>query len=193
MIGMKRLSNIEYCMRRVQEENIPGDCIETGVWRGGACIFMAGMNKALKMNRKIYVADSFEGLPTPDPAYPIEQNYKGSEYDYLKVSEDNVKRNFECYDLLDDNVVFVKGWFKDSLKDVNIDKLSILRLDGDMYSSTIQVLEQLYDKVSSGGYIIVDDFGGAECKQAILDFRKERHIDTPYHVIDGTGIYWKKD
>lgn len=192
MIGIKRMENIEYCISKVYENNIDGDFIETGVWRGGACIFMAGLNKIYNMNRKIYVADSFTGLPDPDPKYPIDTYYRGEVYDYLKVSEEQVRENFKRYDLLDDHVIFIKGYFEHSLKGINIDKLSILRLDGDMYSSTIQVLDELYDKVSIGGFIIVDDFGGKECKQAICDFRTSRNITTPYHIIDDTGMFWQK-
>ena len=194
MIGIQRLNNIEFCYNEVIKNNIPGDLIETGVWRGGATIFMAGLTKYYKENRKIFVADSFQGLPKPEKHYPADKNDPHYTFPLLAVDINTVKNNFKKYDLLDDNVVFIKGFFEHSLKSAPIDKLAILRLDGDMYSSTIQVLNQLYDKVSVGGYIIVDDYNCIPaCKKAVTDFRKERNITTPIIKIDITGVYWKKE
>jgi hypothetical protein len=93
---------------------------------------------------------------------------------------------------LDDNVVFIKGFFENTIPNAPIDKLSILRLDGDMYSSTIQCLNSLYDKVSIGGYIIVDDWCLLNCRKAVNDFRKTRNITDRIIEIDGIGVFWKK-
>ena len=192
MIGEKRLTNIEECFTKVIENGIEGDLIETGVWRGGATIFMAGLNKYYKQERKIFVADSFEGLPPPDPRYEQDSNDAHHTFKVLAVGLDEVKDNFKRYNLLDDNIIFIKGFFEHSLKNASINKLAILRLDGDMYSSTIQVLNQLYEKVSEGGYIIIDDYGLEGCKKAIDDFRQEHNITTEMKVVDWTGRYWKK-
>lgn len=193
MIGDKRLTNIEYCFQEIINKKIPGDLIETGVWRGGACIFMAGLNKYYRENRKIYVADSFEGLPPPDPKYEADRGDKHHKVKCLAVGLDEVKDNFKRYDLLDENVKFIKGYFEHSLKNTDIEQLALLRLDGDMYSSTIQVLEQLYDKVSSGGYILIDDYALKGCKKAVDDFRKERNITSELKIVDWTGRYWVKE
>lgn len=193
MLGMKRMNNIQYCVEQVNLHNIPGDFIETGVWRGGACIFMAGLNKYYMMGRKIFVADSFEGLPQPDERYPADKFDQHYTYNNdLAISLEEVQNNFKRYDLLDENVVFIKGFFEHSLPTAPINKLSILRLDGDMYSSTIQVLELCYDKLSIGGFLIVDDFGGHNCRQAVLDFRERNNITSPIKEIDHTGVFWKK-
>jgi O-methyltransferase len=188
------MNNVQMCIEDIIENNINGDFIETGVWRGGTCIFMSGLLKAMNIkNKRVFVADSFEGLPPPDSKYPDDNGSKFHEYECLAVSLEEVKENFKKYDLLDDNVIFIKGFFEHSLKDAPIDKLSLLRLDGDMYSSTIQVLEQLYDKVEKGGYIIVDDYGLPGCKKAIDDFRRDRNITTELEVVDWSGVYWKKE
>jgi len=193
MIGIKRLNNIQDCFEAIKNENIVGDLIETGVWKGGATIFMAGLNKIYNQNRKIYVADSFEGLPKPDEKYPADKDDPHHTYSWLEVSLEQVKKNFQSYDLLNDNIVFIKGFFEHSLKNTNIEKLAMLRLDGDMYSSTIQVLEYLYDKVSDNGFIIIDDYGAVNgCKEAVDDFRRKRNITEPMTVIDYTGRYWRK-
>lgn len=192
MIGRKRMENIRHCLQDVLKNNIEGDLIETGVWRGGACIFMKGILKAYNSDKKVFVADSFEGLPPPDPKYPADRGDTHHTIKILAVSLEEVNQNFKRYDLLDENVVFIKGFFEHSIPIAPIDKLSILRLDGDMYSSTIQVLECLYHKVSVGGYIIVDDWCIPNCRAAVNDFRQSRNITDEIINIDGTGVFWKK-
>lgn len=192
MIGEKRLNNIQQLFEKIVEDNVPGDLIETGVWRGGATIFMKALVKYYDQNRKVYVADSFEGLPPPDPRYPRDRGDQHHTVDFLRVTEEQVKENFRRYDLLDDDVVFVKGFFEHSLKKVDFGDISILRLDGDMYSSTIQVLDELYDKVPVGGFVIIDDYALGGCKAAVDDFRKSHDITDELVVIDYTGRYWRK-
>lgn len=192
MIGHKRMENIQVCVENIFRDGIEGDFIETGVWRGGACIFMAGLNKAYNQNRKIFVADSFCGLPKPDEKYSADKGDNNHEFDYLRVSIEEVKNNFRRYGLLTDNVVFLKGFFEDTLPTAPIDKLSILRLDGDMYSSTIQSLENLYPKLSVGGYVIVDDYALGGCRKAIGDYRDEHSIVDKIKTIDCMSAYWRK-
>ena len=104
-----------------------------------------------------------------------------------------VQENFRRYDLLDQQVRFIKGFFQDTLTRTPIKKLALLRLDGDMYGSTIQALNSLYDKLSPGAYVIVDDYGALEgCKAAVRDFRKERNIQEPISRVDWSGAYWRK-
>ncbi len=194
MIGMKRLNNIQFCLTDVIEKKIPGDIIETGVWRGGASIFMRGILKAYKVtDKKVWLADSFEGLPAPDEKYVHDKGDIHHTISELAVSMDQVKNNFEKYNLLDDQVMFLKGWFKDSLPTAPIEKLSILRLDGDLYESTMDAIKNLYPKLSVGGYIIVDDYGAFEgCKIATEEYRKLHNITETIVNIDNTGVYWQK-
>jgi hypothetical protein len=152
---------------------------------------MAGLVKYYKQDRKVFVADSFEGLP--EPYLPEDKDCKLHEANHvLGVSLDEVKTNFRRYELLDDNIVFIKGYFKDTMKNSNIEKLSILRLDGDMYGSTMEVLEGLYDKVSDGGFVIIDDYGLSWCKNAVDDFREKKGISDNMVQIGWTGAYWRK-
>lgn len=195
MIGVKRLSNVRSLVESVIGNDIPGDLIETGVWRGGACIMMRAVLKAYGVtDRKIWLADSFKGLPPPDVEnFPDDEGETFHEYDELSVSVEDVKQNFKKYDLLDDQLVFLEGWFKETLPSASINEIALLRLDGDLYESTIQPLESLYDKVSVGGYIIVDDYHVVKgCKAAINDFCSERNIVPEIQEIDGVGVYWKK-
>lgn len=194
MIGKIRMDNVRYCVEQCLCNNVPGDLIETGVWRGGATIFMKGILKANDdTTRKVFVADSFEGLPKPEPnKYPADINDMHSTFPFLSVSDEEVRNNFKAYNLLDDNVIFIKGFFENSLKKAPIKKLAILRLDGDMYSSTIQVLETLYDKVSKGGFVIVDDYSLVGARTAVDDFRGKRKIINQLIKIDDYSVYWIK-
>ena len=195
MIGFERLRNVRELMSHVIGDKIPGDFVETGVWRGGACIHMRAVLKVFDIaDRKIWVADSFAGLPRPDSArYPAQdQGDLHHTFDALAVSLETVQENFRKYDLLDEQVMFLKGWFKDTLPTAPIEKIAVLRLDGDMYASTMDALLALGHKVSPGGFIIVDDFGAVEgCRKAIADYRRERRIDAPIYDIDGIGAYWR--
>lgn len=195
MIGMKRLNNLQYCAEEVLKNNIPGDFIETGVWRGGATIFMRAILKAYNdTTRKVWVADSFEGLPPPNPdLYPADKNLFLNIYPQLSISLEQVKANFEKYDLLDDQVVFLKGFFSKTLPKASIKEISLLRLDGDLYESTMDGLVNLYPKLSIGGYIIVDDYGVIPaCAKAVHDYRIKNHIDEPIIKIDKCGVFWQK-
>ena len=202
MIGTKGLNHIRECIKTCIDEKIPGGFMETGVWRGGACIFAAGCFKYYdEPTRSIYVCDSFQGLPMPS-----HQNDYGHEYynkaEYLKVSKETISNSFEKYNLLHDNVFFVEGYFEDTMPELSKQdiQLSILRLDGDMYTSTISVLEAMYDKVSPNGFIIIDDFGLEPCRKAVHEFRKKRDITNPIITVteyenDGLQpsiVYWRK-
>jgi len=152
MIGLKRLDNVQYCVESVLQNNIKGDLIETGVWRGGAVILMKAVLEAYgDPDRRVFVADSFAGLPRPDEdKYPQDIGDIHYTEDFLAVSEDTVKANFRKYGLLDDNVVFLKGWFKDTLPSAPIEQLAVLRIDGDMYESTLDAISSLYPRLAEG-------------------------------------------
>lgn len=195
MIGIPRLEILQACAEDVINNNVPGDFIETGVWRGGACIFMRAILKAYNiLDRNVWVADSFEGLPKNTLEQDI--NYGAWDvYSDLAISLETVKNNFVRYGLLDNQVKFLKGWFKDTLPEAPINKLAILRLDGDMYESTMDALNALYDKLSIGGYVLVDDYQAVTaCKEAIHDFRDSRKISSPIWTPpnDNDSVLWQK-
>jgi hypothetical protein len=195
MIGLKRLDNLQFCIETIIRDGVQGDLIETGVWRGGACIFIRAVLAAYGIeNRKVFVADSFEGLPKPDPErFPVDKGNKLYTHTYFAVTQDEVKNNFKKYGLLDDKVVFLKGWFKDTLPNAPIDNLAILRLDGDLYGSTMDALNNLYPKLSKGGFCIIDDYALFGCKRAVDDYRAQHKIDTEMKEVDWTSRYWRKE
>lgn len=194
MIGLRRLDNLQECIEIVVTDDVPGDVLEAGVWRGGAGILMrAALGVLGDAERTVWLADSFQGLPKPRPEHPADANDDHSTYPFLAVSLDEVKRNFARYGLLDDRVRFLEGWFSDTLPTAPVDRLAVLRVDGDMYGSTMDVLHALYPKVSVGGFVIIDDYGEiAQCRAAVEEFRSEHKISEPLQRIDGTGVFWRR-
>jgi O-methyltransferase len=194
MIGLNRLGHIQSCVEDVLRKNVPGDLIEAGVWRGGATIFMRALLRCHQVqDRTVWVADSFEGLP---PAKGVDAKITDdadlSREAYLKVSLPQVQANFARFGMLDGQVKFLKGWFEHTLPAAPIERLAVLRIDGDMYHSTLDVLNALYARVSPGGYVIIDDYPGWEgCRRATDEFRAAHGIQAELRRIDWTGVCWQ--
>ena len=189
MIGHRRLDNLHTCLNTAISEDLEGDIVETGVWRGGACIYMKAILEIRKSTKKIYVCDSFQG-------FPQSSNVLDDEFDFLNderfvVSVDEVKGNFEKYNLLDENVVFVKGWFAETLPTLQ-GPFSLIRLDGDLFSSTNDAIRALYPKLVDGGFCIIDDYSLSPCKAAVDSYRAMSNIKSPMIVIDHSASYWRK-
>ena len=202
MLPMARLDNLQSCIASVVSDNVPGDFIETGVWRGGATIFMRAMLKALGItDRTVWVANSFEGLPEPDAEkFPTEAEFHHGPvakdvYNHLAAGLEEVQANFRVYKMLDDRVKFLKGWFKDTLPAAPIKSLAVMRLDGDYYESTMDSLVNLYDKLSIGGYAIIDDYGEDSwtyCEKAVNDYRRDHGVIEPMIRVDKSCYYWRR-
>lgn len=195
MVGLRRLDNLQDCIERVLADGVPGDLIETGVWRGGAAILMRAVLLAWGVtDRVVWAADSFQGMPRPEPgSHPGDVALGTHRYnDVIGVSLDSVKRNFERYGLLDDQVRFLPGWFRDSLPAAPLRRLAVIRLDGDLYESTMDALVHLYPRLSAGGFVIVDDYLLQVCREAVYEFRGRHGIVDEIHDIDGYGAYWRR-
>ncbi|VEP17549.1 Demethyldecarbamoylnovobiocin O-methyltransferase [Hyella patelloides LEGE 07179] len=195
MIGFKRLDTLQKCVEDVLENDIPGDFLEAGVWRGGACIFMRAILQAYGIkDRQIWVADSFQGVPAPNAKkYPQDAGWWFHLIDEVAVPLKQVKANFSRYGLLDEQVKFIKGWFSDTLPSAPVEQLAVIRADGDLYESTMDILTNLYPKLSVGGYVIIDDYGIVDaCQKAVDDFRQANGIEDELISTDGYEHYWKK-
>jgi hypothetical protein len=195
MIGRIRLRSLRECCESVLRRGIPGDFVETGVWRGGACIMMAAVLAAYECkDRKVWGFDSFQGLPPPNEAvYPGDRGDQLHRFPQLAVSLEEVTENFRRVGLLSEQVRLVKGWFADTVPTAPIERIAVLRLDGDLYESTIQVLEGFYPRLAPGGFCIIDDYGAMlSCRAAVEDFRRDRGVGEPLVNIDGKGVLWEK-
>lgn len=196
MLGARRIENLRRCVEELIREDVPGDLIEAGVWRGGSTILMRGILAAHGVRgRRVVVADSFQGLPPPDLAnFPADEGIDLHEDSELAVPVDQVRANFARYGLLDDSVEFVEGFFRDSLPSLRGRSWALIRLDGDMYESTMDGLENLYDGLSVGGFLIVDDYGAYDaCRRAVSDFRERRGVTEVIRHVDWTGVYWRRE
>lgn len=195
MVGRARIDHLHRCVEDVIRDAVPGDLIETGVWRGGASILMRGVLEAWGVSdRAVYVCDSFAGLPEPDRRYPADAGAMWHWWKPLSVGLDEVTANFARYGLLDNQVKFVQGWFKDTLPELHERRWALIRLDGDMYESTMDGLTHLYPNLSPGGYVVIDDYWGVEaCREAVHAYRDEHGIREPIQRIDWTGAYWRRE
>lgn len=196
MVSHSQLIHLRGCIERVIREDIPGDFIETGVWRGGTCILMRAALEAYgDEHRTVWVADSFKGLPKPNTEkYPADRPFDLSPAAPLAVSAEQVTLNFIKYGFWDYRVRLLEGWFKDTLPTAPIDRLAILRLDGDLYESTIDAMNALYPKLSVGGYLLIDDYAVAPpCRDAIHDYRVTHGITEEITRVDACGAYWRRE
>lgn len=160
-------------------DKIEGDIIECGCWRGGFSIFLS----YLFPDRNIWVSDSFEGFqPTNDAKYGYDMerhtpNFTHNSVGALAVSLEDVQNNFNLYALgNEERIKFLKGFVKDTLPTAPINKIALLRIDVDAFSATLEVLDELYDKVETGGYIIFDDSCLYETRDAIKEFFNKRNL-----------------
>ncbi|MFJ9597336.1 TylF/MycF family methyltransferase [Streptomyces virginiae] len=195
MVGLKRIRNIRALLDRVVADGVPGDFIETGVWRGGVCIFARGYLKAHGItDRNVWLADSFEGIPdTGEAGHPMDREMALHRCNgVLGVTADTVRENFGRYGLLDDQVRFLPGWFKDTLPTAPVERLAVLRLDGDLYESTLDALDNLYPKLSAGGFVVIDDYFIPACRKAVDEFREKHGITDGIEAIDEYSVFWRR-
>jgi len=195
MIGVKRLANLRHLTQAIIADGVPGDLIETGVWRGGACIMMRAILFAYGVtDKRVWVADSFAGLPPGDPSKcPLDADSDFHTYEQLAIPMSEVQEHFKTFGFLDDQTVFLPGWFRDTLSDATIDRLALLRLDGDMYESTLDALNALYPKLTEGGFVIIDDYHVVPaCRSAVHDYCAKHRVHPDLTEIDGVGVFWRK-
>ena len=191
MIGLTGLSNVQECVTDCLNRGVPGDLMEAGVWRGGTTILMrAILHLYSDKQRKVWVADSFEGCPRPREE--AERGDRHWQNRFIAVNLETVQENFRRYGLLDDQVCFLRGWFCDTLPNAPVERLAVLRVDGDMYSSTMDVLRAMYHRISPGGYVIIDDYYTIDiCRKAVDDFRAEQGITATIQPVDFCRAFWQ--
>ncbi len=197
LLGPEALTSLRNCARQAIWLRVPGDFMECGSWRGGACILMRAVQNAMGAGtrRRTWVVDSFAGLPQPDRQTGLVDAVLHAflqETGSFAVSLEEVQANFARYGLLDEGVQFLPGWFADTLPGWQ-GQLALLRLDGDWYDSTYTALENLYDKVSWGGFVIIDDYHPViGAYDAVNDFRRKREINDPMVQVDHQIHFWRK-
>ena len=210
MAGLARMQSLRRMIETVAQSGLNGSYAETGVWRGGMTIFAtAAMQLNGLASRPVYLCDSFRGLPLPRQGslHARQDSVYHSQNKMLSVGVQMVLQNFGRYGIDTKQVMPIEGYFVDSMPKLRAsllsrgEKLAILRLDGDMYDSTVDVLYNLYDLVEVGGFVVIDDFSfspkmGFGARDAIMDFRNMHGIegDAAHAVrnIDDTGAWFRK-
>lgn len=193
-----RCKHLLEVMQSIRDEKIPGDLVETGVYKGGCSIIMAWANKEYNLGKLQYCFDSFQGCPDPKEtklgAHKDEAHGKGD----FTFSFDKVVANFEKFGLQDEPI-FVEGWFEDTCPKYaeTIKEIALLRFDGDLYSSTLEVLNAFYPLVVKGGYIIIDDYCLDACRAAVHEYLDKNNITadikTPTGTTEPCGSWWRKE
>jgi len=194
MLSGARLRHLRVLTEATLRDGVPGGYLEAGVWRGGACILMRAVLAAYGVTtRRVFAADSFAGLPRPDARYPADRGDKLHSFAQLRVSEAEVRRNFAAYGLLDSQVVFLPGLFEQTLPTLAGERFALIHLDGDMYASILDALTCLYDRLSPGGYAVVDDYGVLPaCRRAVHDFLDSRALAPEILPVDAKAVWWRK-
>ena len=192
MVPNPSLVDLARQVRVVLEQEIPGAFVECGAWRGGAAFLMAEVLRQSGKDRKVWLFDSFEGIPPPQEidgpaAREWAENKKGQWYfDNLRAPIDGVRRTASELGL-GDYTELVAGWFDKTLpaNRERIGPIAILRIDADWHASVKCCLDTLYDQVVDGGFIIFDDYYTWEgCSTAVHEFLGERHLS---HRIESIG------
>jgi O-methyltransferase len=188
MVGLNRLDDLQSCVEAAVREDVEGDLIEAGAWRGGASILMRATLDSLGADdRTVWVADSFQGFPVPDDREHLNVVH------FLAVPLEEVKANFARFGI-ERGVRFVPGFFEDTMPGLSEGHWSIVRLDGDTYEATWLTLQSLYPGLSVGGYLIVDDYGALEeCRRAVDEFRSHHGLTEPLEKVDWTCVRWRRE
>jgi O-methyltransferase len=186
MVGYGRLRGLYKAVHQVIAKGVPGDIVECGTARGGSAALMGLLLKKLDPRRRLWVFDTFEGLPAPtdeDPDYEIALHLTGA----CRGSIEEVTDLFERFGF-SDLTVPIKGLFEDTLGKSGVGPIAVLHLDGDWYRSVKVCLDELWDKVSPGGVVQIDDYGHwAGARKAVNEFIAERSLDLKVHYLDYSG------
>ncbi len=184
------------------DKNIEGDFVECGVFAGTQIAAMALANQNSGMKKKIHLFDSFEGIPQAGPnddesitSCIGKGDGKGSlvTTGVSVCSVKAVQRHMGHWKIDPKQLVYYKGWFQNTVSKVSIKKISLLRLDGDLYESTKVCLQYLHPLVSRGGYVIIDDYALTGCRKAVDEYHKQLKLNPEIIAIEGGGgpIWYK--
>jgi len=197
-----------YCI----QNNIEGDFVECGVAAGAQVAAMAYAGQLLNKPRVIHLFDSFEGIPLAGPndtqqpgVGPITHNTNVKNLNDLLVSSgitchslESVKANMKQWGIDESWLIYYKGWFQYTfpLSAHKINKISFLRLDGDLYESTKICLEYFYPKVVTGGFVVIDDYSSLTgCRKAVDEYLKKNNLHPKITLVENGGgpVYWQVD
>lgn len=196
MLSTKRLMNLERLVTQAHAQGLKGDVAECGVWNGGAAAMMAQALKKSEgtMQTKVWLFDSFEGLPPPKEEYDQPQVAQCYYTGMHKGSYEKILDVMSVFNVPMSQVHIVKGWMQDTLPKCSIGPVALLHIDTDWYESVTYALDFFYDRMVEGGYIVVDDFWFFPgCRRAVYDFLKKRQLmdRVTLHRVDRSAVYFQ--
>lgn len=190
MSGDCRLRGLYDAVREVGQRGVAGDVVECGTARGGSAALLAKAILDSGVRRRLWVFDTFEGIPPPtldDPDYEVAKDFTGA----FRGSLEGVRGLIDRTGLAD--VTLVRGRFQDTLSDSAVRTIAVLHVDGDWYDSVKCCLDELFPLVSAGGIIQIDDYGHWEgARKAVDEFMKTWHLSPDLRVLDYTGRQFTK-
>ena len=200
MTSAERMYSLYQSVEYIFKNNIKGDFVECGVWKGGSSMLMALMLSERGItDKKLYLYDTFEGMSEPSESDMTstgknaidllqQENKEDSSSVWCYSSIDEVRRNLYSTGFPKENIVFIKGKVEDTIKENLPGELSLLRLDTDWYESTKIELELLYPLLKEKGVLIIDDFGHWDgAKKAVVEYFEKNKVDPFLFRIDFTG------
>ena len=204
--GLRRfMESLEMMIADIVENDVRGDVMQTGVYIGVVDALIAAILKAHdKSHRTHWLCDSFTGMPPPSAKYPQDAKNKYFRNRRFDIGVGVPRRNFEELGLLDDeHQEWVVGYFNETMPSLRnrVESLSLLRLDADLYQPTWEVLVAMYDRISIGGYVVLDDMHLPYFTRAVTDFRMLFNITEPVYTVQnrqksknaGGGSWWRKE
>src|SRR6266404_2296528 len=196
LAGPERISNLYRLARRIERERISGDVIECGVCNGGTAAVLARSASRSRMNRTVWLLDSFKGMPpvteedADGPAGDSAESHVGQEVG----NPERVRQVLRKVGAKMDRVRFLPGWFQDTFPSVTATQIAILNIDADWYQSVKLCLETFYDRVVLGGFISVDDYGHwPGCRKAVDEFFNARKLPYKLTQVDYTAHWFRKE
>src|SRR6266478_7907173 len=196
LVGPERVHSLFVLAQRVEEEKIPGDVIECGVCNGGTAAVLARFATRSRLNRTVWLLDSFEGMPKPTENDGVSalgrtaESHVGQEVgDVQKVKQ--ILRHVGA-DMT--RIKIVPGWFQDTFPSVTAKQIAILNIDADWYQSVKLCLETFYDRVVPGGFVSLDDYGHwPGCRKAVDEFFQARELPYKLHQVDYSAHWFQKE
>ncbi|MBM4273945.1 MAG: hypothetical protein FJ134_05735 [Deltaproteobacteria bacterium] len=194
LLSYARLNNLYEMSRFLEREKMPGAFVELGVCNGGSAGILGNAARG-NPQRQVWLFDSWEGLPEPGPDDLTSSGRPGAKGMCLGSLERVKELLFNKLNLAEDRMHLMKGWFNVTLPAVKakIGPIALLHLDSDWYESTKFCLEELYDQVVPGGFIVIDDYGyWTGCKKAVDEFLANKGLHPELVQVDHTGVYFEK-
>lgn len=196
LVGPERIHNLFVLAQRIEDEQIPGDVIECGVCNGGTAALLARFATRSQLNRTMWLLDSFQGMPAPTaedadgPGADAAKDHIGKERGEIN----RVRKVLEQAGADMSRVKILPGWFVDTLPSVASSKIALLNIDADWYQSVKLCLETLYDRVVTGGFVSLDDYGHwPGCRRAVDEFFQARQIKASLQRADYTAHWFRKE